>query len=111
MSTEQKALASQTFVSWIRAFWELGYFHAGLSPNNILVSTNGKFTFIDHEFLQPYQTAKPEFAKAFEFEGLPEKATGYDRGYDRPITRLPKCLKHHPNWRLLPFETFISPLI
>jgi len=102
----QKPRVAGVLMAWIRAFWEEGYFHADFSPRNILVAQDGSLAMIDFEFLQRYRGLKPDLWKAYEFEGVSPGS-----GYHLPVTRRPKCIRHHENWRALPFARYMAPLL
>lgn len=106
MSRQEKHLAARTLVSWIRAFWEEGFFNADFSPRNILVDDKGDLSMIDFEFLQSYRGVRPQFDKAYEFDGITDSSR-----YDLPVTRSPKCIRHHANWKSMPFGTYFGPLL
>lgn len=106
MTHVEKCRVSEFFVRCVKAFWTRGYFQADFSPRNFLVSRADGISLIDFEFLQSYRDAKPSFREAYEFCGIPIGA----RAYDVP-EGIRKNMINHRNWRSLPFNTYIAPLI
>jgi hypothetical protein len=107
MTHGEKCRVSEFFVRCVKEFWTRGYFQADFSPRNFLVSQVDRISLIDFEFLQRYRHPKPCFREAYEFCGVP-----IDRhDYDVPEVRVRKNMMTHRNWRSLPFNRYIAPLI
>ena len=106
MTHVEKCRVSEFFVKCVKAFWTRGYFQADFSPRNFLVSHIEGISLIDFEFLQSYKHPKPSFGNAFEFCGIPIGTQSYD-----VPEGIRKNMINHRNWRSLPFNTYIAPLI
>jgi hypothetical protein len=106
MTHVEKCRVSEFFVRCVKAFWTRGYFQADFSPRNFLVSQVDGISLIDFEFLQSYRHPRPTFREAYEFCGIPIGAEIYD-----VPEGIRKNMMNHRNWRPLPFNTYIAPLI
>ncbi|WP_421693404.1 hypothetical protein [Aestuariivirga sp.] len=102
----EKQKVARLLVGAAHAFWSRGFFHGDFGPRNILVTKAGDIRIIDFEFLQPYQGVKPQFERAYEFEGVPQHAS-----YARPVSELSKSVRYHHNWTSMPFDEYFRPAI